>query len=442
MFSEWQESWEEFKKSPSYRHICAIARAGLIYLIYALMHFSTPPIQLQAEFIEFRGTLSYQGIVILENAIKLILSLLMLNSVLLTFALFSRDERIAFLEKRTGEYDKKAERRNLLRSPYFLTEIITLILLVFLAPCGESHTEALLTILPGEYIPHPALIRLIHGCFYGIFIFLINLHAHMDSRDYWLELPGRLSKSNFWKSMSVKKKQSYSYSRMVLRLVVYLLIYVYVARLIPVLVITFTSIAIILDLLAASAVVLMLIGLLFSFNYIGALQKRRKFFKKLKKLCKGNGYELGEMNHPYLSVFRETDGYTFSVRANGQTYCARVISCLNRGNHIIFDTKGMLTRVRIFRIPLPRISVARAGYVQGLDRGTGDDRELFRISSEADYTFEAEGKKILILNPPSKFVKIAHEGITRDADNGERVGEYIIYSSGAFLRALDRGAIY
>ena len=113
---------------------------------------------------------------------------------------------------------------------------------------------------------------------------------------------------------------------------------------------------------------------------------------------------------------------------------------------MVFDTKGMFTRIKIFRIPFPRLGtpqggVARGRFIQGIDRGTGDDRELFRVSAEVDYTFEAPGKKLLILNPPTKFVKISHQGTTKDADNGDRVGEYTIYSSGSFLRTLDRNAI-
>jgi hypothetical protein len=211
--------------------------------------------------------------------------------------------------------------------------------------------------------------------------------------------------------------------------------------LLPIILIMFASVFALLILFLTSVGVLAIIGLVLSFNYLGALRKRHKLFKSLKKLCEQNGYKLEELTHPYLSIFRETDGYTFSLYANGQTFYARVISCINRSNYMIFDTQGKFTRVKLFRIPLPRMGVARGGFVQGINRGSGEDRELFRITSEVDYTFEANGKKILILNPPAKFVKISHLGTAKDADNGDHVGEYSIYSSGAFLRALDRNAV-
>ena len=444
MFSEWSEGWAEFKKSRSYPYIRTIARTGLMYLIFSLM--------LSVTFIEFRYAFAEGSSEYFNNAAtpillscELILTFLILNTVLLTFSMFSRSERTAFLENATEDYNKKEERKKLLRSPYFLTETIVLTCLLFLIPCSDT-VESIFVLWLGEGVLQPALIRLIQGCLFGIPAFFINIYGHMDARAYWLELPARLAKNSLWKSMSVKKKQSYSYFRMALRLVMYAIIYIFAGMLLPSLLVAFASVVAVLILVLASAGVLTVIGLILSFNYLGALSKRRKFYKKLKKMCEENGFELKELNHPYLSVFRETEGYTFSLCAHGQTYYARVISCINRGNYMIFDTKGMFTRVKLFRIPFPRLGtpqrgVARGRFIQGIDRGTGDDRELFRVSSEVDYTFEAPGKKLLILNPPAKFVKISHQGLAKDADNGDHVGEYTIYSSASFLRTLDRNAI-
>ena len=415
-----------------------------MYLIFSLM--------LSVTFIEFRYAFAEGSSEYFNNAAtpillscELILTFLILNTVLLTFSMFSRSERTAFLENATEDYNKKEERKKLLRSPYFLTETIVLTCLLFLIPCSDT-VESIFVLWLGEGVLQPALIRLIQGCLFGIPAFFINIYGHMDARAYWLELPARLAKNSLWKSMSVKKKQSYSYFRMALRLVMYAIIYIFAGMLLPSLLVAFASVVAVLILVLASAGVLTVIGLILSFNYLGALSKRRKFYKKLKKMCEENGFELKELNHPYLSVFRETEGYTFSLCAHGQTYYARVISCINRGNYMIFDTKGMFTRVKLFRIPFPRLGtpqrgVARGRFIQGIDRGTGDDRELFRVSSEVDYTFEAPGKKLLILNPPAKFVKISHQGLAKDADNGDHVGEYTIYSSASFLRTLDRNAI-
>lgn len=440
MFTEWNEVWGQFKKSRFYPYVRKIARTALIYLIYILM-CSVAQSVLNGSFtgdtenyFDTKATLT-----LIINATELILSFFILNTVLLTFSMFSHSERKAFLENRSAEYDKKAERKKLLHSGSFLTETATLILFIFSFPCSDS-IESLFTLWLGKDVLHPLWIRFIHTLIFGSIAFLINIYGHMDARDYWLELPARLAKGAIWKSMRLKKQQSYSYSRMILRLTGYFCIYLIAAKLFPTILVMFASLFVLIIFLLASAGVLTVIGLIFSANYLGALLKRRKFFKKLKKMCEQNGYTLDELKHPYLSVFRETDGYTFSLYANKQTYYGRVISCINRGNYMIFDEKGIFSRVKLFRIPLPRLAATR-GYVHSFDRGTGEDRELFRLTSEVDYTFEADGKKLLILNPPARFVKISRQGSMKDADNGDHIGEYSIYSSNAFLRALDRNAI-
>ncbi len=438
MFLEWKAVWEQLKQKRFFPYARTAVRTGLLYLIYAAM-LSAPLYQLKTSFTKNAADYFETAAAPLLILTELILSVLILNTVLLTFALFSKSERTVFLENQADGYDKKAERKKLLRSPRFLTETATLIFFLFAFPCGDG-VEALLALWLGHGAIHPVLIRLIHGCLFGISAVFINIYGHMDARSYWLELPSRLAKGSIWKSMKHKKQQSYGYFRMALRLAGYFLIYLLAGMLLPFVLVMIASIFALTVLVLASVGVLAVIGLILSTNYLGALLKRRTFLKKLNRLCQQNGYVLDELSHPYLSVFRETDGYTFSLYANGQTVYARVISCINRGNYMIFDEKGIFSRVKLFRIPLPRLAATR-GYVHSFDRGTGEDRELFRITSEVNYTFEADGKKLLILNPPARFVKISHQGSMKDADNGDRVGEYSIYSSNAFLRALDRNAI-
>ena len=440
MLPELKEVWEQFKKSRSYPYIRTVARTCLIYLVYAFM-VSAVLVQLEWAFGGEAGNYfdTKKALILAMSITDLILTFLILNTVLLTFSMFSRSERKAFLENRAGEYNKKAERQKLLRSSSFLTETAVLIFFLFAFPCSDS-IEMLFELWLGKGAIHPFLIRSIHTLIFGIMAFSINVYGHMDARDYWLELPARLAKGTIWKSMKIKKQQSYSYFRMTLRLVGYFFIYLIVAKLIPSVLIAVASVFALMIFLLASVGVLAVIGLIFSTNYLGAVLKRRIFFKKLKKLCDQNGFTIHEIKHPYLSVFRETDDYTFSLAANGETYYARVISCINRGNYMIFDEKGIFSRVKLFRIPLPRLAATR-GYVHSIDRGTGEDRELFRVTSEVNYTFEADGKKLLILNPPARFVKISKGGSSKDADNGDHIGAYSIYSSNAFLRALDRNAV-
>ena len=438
VFSEWKEEWTKFRTSRFFPYVRTVARTALIYLIYAIMVTSTLNI-LESSFDRYAADYFDVGAELILLGLKLALSFLILNTLLLTFSMYSRSERLAFLAEKPREYDKKAERRKLIRSPYFFVETIALIVFLCVLPCS-NNVESLFVLWLGANAPHAFSIRLIQGALFAVPAFLINVFGHMDARAYWMELPERLAKSSIWKSMQYKKQKAYSYSRMALRLALYFGIYLLAAKLIPLILVMFASVLVLMIFLLASAGALAIIGALFSANYLTAILRRRRFFKKLKRLCEREGHEILEVKHPYLSVFRETDGYTFALSANGQIYYARVISCINRGNYMVFDENGIFTRIRMFRIPMPRLGgVGR--YVQIYDRGTGDDRELFRVSSEVNYTFEADGKKLLILNPPARFVKISSHGSLKDADNGDQVGKYTIYASNAFLRALDRNAV-
>ena len=438
MFSEWKEEWTKFRKSKYFPYVRTVARTSLIYLIYTIM-VSTILNVLDSAFAKSASDYFEVGTELILLGLDLAMTFLILNTVLLTFSMFSRSERKAFLEEKPREYDKKVERSRLIRSPYFFAETATLILFFFILPC-RNDVVSLFVLWLGDNAPHVFFLRLIQGGLFAVPTFFINVFGHMDARAYWMELPERLAKGSIWKSMKYKKQMAYSYSRMFLRLALYYGIYLLTAKLLPQVLLMFASLLGLMLFLLASAGVLALIGTLLSANYLTALLRRRKFFKKLKKLCEREGHEILEIKQPYLSVFRETDDYTFALSANGQTYYARVISCINRGNYMVFDENGTFTRIRLFRIPMPRLGgVGR--YVQIYDRGTGDDRELFRVSSEVNYTFEADGKKLLILNPPARFVKISSHGSLKDADNGDQVGKYTIYASNSFLRALDRNAI-
>ena len=438
MFSEWKEEWGNFRKSWFYPHVRTVARTALIYLIYAIMVASTLNV-LDSAFGKHAGDYFDVGTELILLGLDLAMTFLILNTVLLTFSMFSGSERHAFLENKPREYNKKEERKKLIRSPYFYVETATLIFFLCVLPC-RNDVKSLFVLWLGDNAPHDFFLRLIQGCLFAIPVFFINTFGHMDARAYWLELPERLARGTIWKSMGYKKQKAYSYSRMTLRLALYFGIYLLAAKLLPLALVMFASVLVLLIFLIASAGALALIGTFLSANYLTAILRRRKFYKKLKKLCLREGHEILEIKHPYLSVFRETDDYTFALSVNGQTYYARVISCINRGNYMVFDENGIFTRIRMFRIPMPRLGgVGR--YVQIYDRGTGDDRELFRVSSEVNYTFEADGKKLLILNPPARFVKISSHGSLKDADNGDQIGKYTIYASNAFLRALDRNAI-
>ena len=102
--------------------------------------------------------------------------------------------------------------------------------------------------------------------------------------------------------------------------------------------------------------------------------------------------------------------------------------------------EGICERVFAVKIPQPRLTRTR-GYVQSYNMGDGSDRDLFHVTSEVDYRFEADGRKVVLLNPVGKFVYKKIRGQSAEMDNGDVIGDYAFYTGNAFLRALMRDAV-
>ena len=84
-----------------------------------------------------------------------------------------------------------------------------------------------------------------------------------------------------------------------------------------------------------------------------------------------------------------------------------------------------------------------------MSRDTANPTDLINfIISSRKFSFDAENnaQKILILNPvPVKVyrtdVDVISEGTSEEIDNGMDVGEYKVFTGGAFMRALERNSV-
>ena len=106
-----------------------------------------------------------------------------------------------------------------------------------------------------------------------------------------------------------------------------------------------------------------------------------------------------------------------------------------------FDEDGYCTRTLTLSIPTPRV-VSRGGFAQMLLREDSEDLEIIRLRFRSKYTFEIDGKgeRVILLNPVPRRVFFKQVGSPRqEMDNGDRVGDYTVYSGNSFLRSLERG---
>ena len=171
-------------------------------------------------------------------------------------------------------------------------------------------------------------------------------------------------------------------------------------------------------------IVLALIGIVLLtllFFVIRGISKRKAFLKKLKSYCKDNALTISEIKKPYLSMFLAQNGSDFTVEKNGRKYECKLIANFFPMSLIIFYGNGNGIHqhtVRLFRT------------------------DLFHFMSGFKFGFDSDNKKILIIVPiPRRFYVSANNTSPRQADTGEKLGEYTIYNATGFLGALDRDCL-
>ncbi len=158
--------------------------------------------------------------------------------------------------------------------------------------------------------------------------------------------------------------------------------------------------------------------------YLRALIKRRSFLKKLKALCAKKKYKLSEIRYPFLSVFKETAGASFTVKADGNTYTCKLCGSINRGSAVLLGANGEGSKKYTFYFGRRHFSV-----------------ELFSLCSYFDYTMEAEGGKVLVFTNVPRRIILTEGKRTFLADSGDEVDGYKVYGASDFLAALERDTV-
>jgi hypothetical protein len=361
-----------------------------------------------------------------------------LNTVILTFAVYSRSNRLCFLEKYSSPTEEQLEQFDRFEFRQTLLQLASMTLCALLCPVDWFWFWMLQ--IPQLSFLTPFLTRVL----WTALVFALGLYmtqfAAVDARKKWVELPSTLEGKQFWKSMQDKTSRSYSYWRMILRLVGYGLIYILLSpAVVAVIPILYTVLRVFL-LITVQPWLLLLLFAFPIFEYAKALFRRAKFLRRLKKFAKK--YGLGEVtvHHGFLSVLRDgREGVQFTLTVKKQTYCCRMLASVNRSNSITLKENGQCVRRFSFHVPMPTMVHGAFGQAMMVPQGSSMERELFHITSVSDYRFEAKGKKILILNPvPRKGYRMLEGEHPIPLDNGDAIGEYTVYSGNAFLRTLER----
>ncbi len=442
MFDDINDRKEKIRKNRAVSLLMPFLRGVLIYVIYAAMLALSMPtidfyfLQYAQESLNFPVAVKFLFVTLFVY--------LFLNTVILTFSIYYRAEREQFLEKNhTQGFDKEEERLNLLHSRAFWQEFLTLTICFLLFPTLAGY-DRVFPLLKSAYSFHPILQKLILTLVFALVSFGLMLKNRLEVREMWLELPSKMIKTRLWEALAKKKERKYNIGRMVLRTVGYTIIYQFEIMLLAFLVPFAVSVVKILLLIFKAGrywglIVLFALPIIY---YWIAFRRRKKFVKALRALCRAYEFELLDFKHPYLSLFHDFKTYTFAIKTPKKTYYCRILGGIRKSNNMYLSEDGTCTRS--FGIHMPIQRMANAGpFVQVHVRGENEDWELFRIMSSSNYFFEADGEKILLINPvPRKVFAKANGQSVYEMDNGDKIGDYTVYTGNAFLRSLERKDTY
>ena len=163
--------------------------------------------------------------------------------------------------------------------------------------------------------------------------------------------------------------------------------------------------------------------------------KRRKFLKKLKKVCRQNGYTVENPNKMIKSAFNVYDGFNFTLSGGGKKYDCKLVGSLSRSQPMYFSDSGELIRVK-----KKTLSIITGFGAIGF--GTIKSIDLSHKAYSHRYEFESENQKMIIINPVPANIFIGHPSASSFAAGpGEKVGKYKIYNATGFLNAIERNCL-
>ncbi len=253
---------------------------------------------------------------------------------------------------------------------------------------------------------------------FSVIIFAIYYFASRSAARYWYEDRKRMHET----------KMKYTLPTRISKMIVMVIAYTFGASLLANLTYRVSSVFLNNSAVLLSSKVLWMIYILFVVfvivpyvsRQLGAIFKRRKFIKNLTAVCDKYNCSLSKIRRPYASLFRLKSGYDFDFEHNGKKYACKMLYSKHKLRPMTFFDGGMGAHETI-------INVKRT--------------ELFRIRSWFEYSFEADAKKLLIINPIPKKLMINDHGRVALIDNGDSIAEYKIYSATALVNAIDRNTL-
>ena len=250
-------------------------------------------------------------------------------------------------------------------------------------------------------------------CVFIPFLFIVYTVGHISAIDYWQQQIGMK------RDVSKKTKRSTYISTIVAYAMVpfaLLMVWNFIKVYVPLIftLMEFSS-SVVLGVLIVSAVVFAIL-----FSFFRVIRARKKCIKEIRRACQQKNYDITGIKHPYLSAFYVCKGESFQLKIGEKTYSCKLVGAPKRRVPLVIHPFGglhFMHSFHLFKTP------------------------IFSHTTVRHFGYDSEYSKILIINPVPKELFCHFGNKIAEIDNGDRVGDYKIYTATAFVRAIETDTV-
>jgi len=384
----------------------SVAHALAVYACFAVISLITV-VAFKLEVTEQRYYLIYGELSEREVSFYCALSVcIILSCVIFAFSRWNFAERIKYLEGKPKDFKYSSEIKNIISSFDFISEAVVYIVFtllfsssVFVADIGKAFL--------GNNFENNLLKNLCVVLTITVVGIISGVFHRITSRKSWFNTRYSEEKSPVFATIK-------AITYIVILAVFFAFIWVYV----PVIPKNLPLILMVSKIILPIFLVpLVIIGLV---HYIGAAQKRTAFIFALKNTCKAEEITIPKIKNKFSFVFFRNKGFNFTLEIHEKKYDCKFIASRQKAVSIILDDEGNGLYVHTFAV---------AGAVLG------------QYHTRFKYGFESENEKILIVCPRPQEISIADGTGLHQADSGDKIGDYKLFSADGFIRSIELNLI-
>jgi hypothetical protein len=340
--------------------------------------------------------------------VSFVYSLVVLFSLFSIFTLYYSSYKTRFFHIWSREPRFFEKCRFVLTAKEFWLQMGVVIGLIVIFPTRPAFSSLITGFFHGNgFVPSPLVEKLIVTAIAVPLFLLIGFMAHMSTVNWWARQKKSSDDGRFHPFKAARQ--------LLFSMVLYVIAAIVLSLVYPA--IFFTLYQIIRTFFWQCVVLVIVLFFGFWGIVIGRIiHKRRRFIKRLQLICKDHHFHIKQKHSLYAAMLSAKDGYDFSVDTDRGMFCCKLVPSLSRKNNLFFHDEGMVS------------------YTSSL-------MNVILHTVSQPYTFDANGKKIIIVNPVSNRLYAANSSEKRLLEIGDVVMDYSIHTASSFLSALDRGCL-